>query len=147
MQLSAYPTKERGKGDANRDRSKGGASRIPVPQHLVAQSIAAADHIATTVLRHHAAIVLEIPSRKISHKSGLGGVALNLTGAAEVRRAARQMKAAATTPGFADQIDGYVLQPMVKVANGLELLAGLSTDAAFGAAVVSGLTRLRLCRE
>ncbi|UWU18678.1 bifunctional acetate--CoA ligase family protein/GNAT family N-acetyltransferase (plasmid) [Rhizobium sullae] len=115
-----------------------GAYGIPVPEYLVAGTIAAVDTLATRMLRHHPAIVLKILSRKITHKSDIGGVALNLTSTAEVRRAARKMKAAATTAGFADQIDGYVLQPMVKVDNGFELLAGLSADAVFGPAIVFG---------
>ena len=66
------------------------------------------------------------------HKSDVGGVVLDLEGMWAVRNGYQQLAAR-----FGDQLAGVVVQPMA--ADGLELLAGVTSDEVFGPLVVFGL--------
>jgi succinyl-CoA synthetase beta subunit len=81
-------------------------------------------------------VALKIISAQITHKSDVGGVALGLGTAAEVAAAYAKVRAAGeSVPGAS--IDGVLVTPMRD--GGVELLAGVTVDAAFGPVLAVGL--------
>lgn len=91
-------------------------------------------------------VVLKIYSEIITHKSDVGGVKLNLRGAAAVRRAYREIKSAVAgvaDPGAAINDRGYnkflgvTVQPMI-AQDGYELILGSSIDPQFGPVLLFG---------
>ena len=81
-------------------------------------------------------VALKIISAQITHKSDIGGVALGLGTAAEVAEAYAKVRAAGqSVPGAS--IDGVLVTPMRD--GGVELLAGVTVDAAFGPVLAVGL--------
>jgi len=83
-------------------------------------------------------VVLKILSRDISHKSDVGGVRMDLTGAAEVELAAHDMLARIKALRPQAKIDGFVVEPMIERPNAEELLCGLVQDPTFGPVVMVG---------
>jgi len=83
-------------------------------------------------------IVLKIRSPDITHKSDIGGVALNLAHADRVRREAvamiERLRAARPTA----RLDGFLVQPMISRHGAVELLVGLVEDPVFGPLVAFG---------
>ena len=78
-------------------------------------------------------VALKVVSRRISHKSDVGGVRLDLGSPAEVAAAAREMLASLREGG----LDGLSVQPMVR--GGAEVIVGARRDPHFGAVVMVGL--------
>jgi acetyltransferase len=83
-------------------------------------------------------VALKIRSPDITHKSDVGGVALNLRDPGQVRRQAEAMneRVQAAHPGA--RLDGFLLQPMVSRPSAVELLVGLVEDPVFGPLVAFG---------
>ena len=81
---------------------------------------------------------IKILSGDITHKSDVGGVALDLEDAEAVRNAAEAMqrRVAETYPDA--ELQGFSVQPMVKRAGSWELIAGFTEDAQFGPVVLFG---------
>ncbi|WFU13252.1 bifunctional acetate--CoA ligase family protein/GNAT family N-acetyltransferase (plasmid) [Rhizobium sp. CB3090] len=115
-----------------------GFYEIPVAECVVAKNVAAVEQVAAELLHRYPSIVVKLLSRSITHKSDIGGVMLDITTRAGARRAARSIAASAAAAGLADQVEGFVLQPMIKIDNGLELFAGLSVDKVFGPTIAFG---------
>ena len=82
-------------------------------------------------------IVLKIVSPQITHKSDVGGVALNLTSADEVGAAFERVVASAKQHVPDATIDGVAVQRMEKP--GTEVIVGMTTDAQFGPVMMFGL--------
>jgi acyl-CoA synthetase (NDP forming) len=82
-------------------------------------------------------VVLKILSADISHKSDVGGVALNLGDAAAVRDAYERMMAAVRAAEPDARIDGVSVQR--QAAAGTEVIVGVTTDPQFGPVVMFGL--------
>jgi acyl-CoA synthetase (NDP forming) len=98
--------------------------------HSADEAAAAADKMGYPV-------VLKIESAQITHKSDVGGVALKLTSAAEVRDAfSRIMKQVAAKVPQA-KLDGVVVQRMA--SEGVEMILGIKRDPLFGPVVLCGL--------
>ena len=108
---------------------------IPIVEtHAVADvdaAIASADALGYPV-------VLKILSPDISHKSDVGGVALNLGTADAVRAAAQAMLDGIAKLRPDATIDGFAVQRMVLRASALELIAGVSVDRTFGPVILFG---------
>ena len=103
-----------------------------VPTELV-QS---ADDAVTAAERFGYPSVLKICSAQLPHKSDVGGVALNLRDASEVRAVFERMQTISQkVPGAA--IDGVLVSPMRP--HGTELFVGLSRDPSFGPTLALGL--------
>ena len=83
-------------------------------------------------------VVLKIRSPDITHKSDVGGIALNLGDAERVRQAATTMIERVKTARPEARLDGFVLQPMVWRPGAVELLVGLVEDPVFGPLVAFG---------
>jgi acetyltransferase len=83
-------------------------------------------------------LVVKILSPGASHKSDIGGVALNLRDSRAAVAAARKMerKIAADHPEL--PIAGYSVQPMVAREHSYEVIAGISDDATFGPVIAFG---------
>jgi acetyltransferase len=83
-------------------------------------------------------VVLKILSPEITHKSDVGGVALALEDAADVRSAAETMlrRVARLRPDA--RIAGFTVQAMVRRPQALELIVGASIDALFGPVLLFG---------
>lgn len=111
-------------------------SRRGVP--VVPATLAADAEQAVTVaagLGGH--VVLKIASPDIAHKSGIGGVALNLQGDAAVRNAFTQMMTAARSHCPDAYIEGTIVAPMRE--RGIELLVGFTRDPQWGPVLAVGL--------
>ncbi len=83
-------------------------------------------------------VVVKILSRDISHKSDVGGVALNLKSAAAVRGAVEAIAARVAELRPRARIDGFTVQQMVSRPGAHELLAGCFLDEVFGPVLMFG---------
>ena len=83
-------------------------------------------------------VALKILSPDITHKSDVGGVALDLPDAGAVRAAAQAMRARlhALKPGA--RLDGWTVQAMARRPEAVELIAGAATDPVFGPVILFG---------
>lgn len=110
------------------------AAGIATAQHRLAASedgaVAAAAQMAGPV-------VMKIVSPDITHKSDVGGVALNLQGADAVRTAYARMQDAVRQQAPAARIDGVLVAPMLR--GGVECIMGAQNDPVFGPMVLFGL--------
>lgn len=82
-------------------------------------------------------VALKISSPKVSHKTEVGGVILDLRSDAEVFHAYHKLLEKARTHGFADALDGVLVQQMV--VGGQEVIIGATRDVQFGPMVAFGL--------
>jgi acetate---CoA ligase (ADP-forming) len=106
---------------------------VPVVPGELARS---ADEAVAAAGRLGLPVALKICSAQITHKSDIGGVALGLRTSAEVAAAYARIRAAGDqVPGA--RIDGVLVTPMR--AGGVELLAGVTVDPAFGPVLAVGL--------
>ncbi len=110
------------------------AAGIPA---AIPEFAASADEAAAAAVRIGFPVVLKVHSPEVSHKSEVGGVALNLRTESEVRDAFERIRRglAARIPGA--NFDGVAVQPQARP--GVELIAGISRDERFGPLVVVGL--------
>ena len=113
-----------------------GACRIPVVATRSAgpqpeSAVSAAEAIGFPV-------VLKIQSAEISHKSDVGGVALNLEDAAAVHAAALAMLARVRHARPDARIAGFTVQAMVQRRHAHELIVGASIDRVFGPVILFG---------
>jgi acetyltransferase len=83
-------------------------------------------------------VALKIVSPQLTHKSDVGGVVLNLEDAAAVHDAAAAMlrRVAQLRPGA--QVEGFLVQAMVRRPRAIELIVGSSIDALFGPTLLFG---------
>jgi acetyltransferase len=108
---------------------------IPVvPTHIAETPQAAAALAAQTF----GPVALKIHSPDITHKSDVGGVALDLETPGAVAEAATRMLARVreTKPGA--RIEGFTVQPMVRRPGAHELIVGVSEDRQFGPLILFG---------
>jgi len=108
-----------------------------IPQPL-ARNAGDADEAAAAAAAIGFPVALKIRSPDITHKSEIGGVALDLADAAHVRAAAATLLARVRAALPKARIDGVVVQQMVRRPDAIELLVGLSEDPVFGPVVVFG---------
>ncbi len=83
-------------------------------------------------------VALKILSAQISHKSDVGGVALNLADAGELRAALASMLERVGTLRPDATIDGVTVQAMVRRGHARELIVGSSIDRVFGPTILFG---------
>ncbi len=84
------------------------------------------------------AVVLKILSPEITHKTDMGGVALDLAGPAAVKEAAQQMLERIEKVEPEAQIQGFTVQPMARRPGAYELIVGMLEDAQFGPVMLVG---------
>jgi acetyltransferase len=83
-------------------------------------------------------VVLKILSDDISHKSDVGGVALNLKTEADVRLAAQTMLMRVQTHMPTARIQGFTVQAMIQRKHAQELIVGSTVDPVFGPVILFG---------
>lgn len=109
------------------------ACGVPVVRGELVQS---ADEAVEAARRVGLPAVLKVCSAQIAHKSDIGGVALGLGTDAAVRAGYEQVLAAGRAVAGA-RIDGVLVSAMR--TGGVELLAGVTMDPAFGPVLALGL--------
>jgi acetyltransferase len=108
-----------------------------IPQPL-ARAAANADEAGQAAAELGFPVALKIRSPDITHKSDVGGVALDLDSVDAVGAAATAMLARIRREQPDAKIDGILVQQMIRRPGAVELLAGLSDDAVFGPVIVFG---------
>ncbi len=102
-------------------------TRVAATEH---EAVAAAEAIGFPV-------VLKLHSFTITHKTDVGGVQLNLSGAEAVRGAFRAIESAVGQHTDPEHFQGVTVQPMVPL-DGYELIVGSSLDSQFGPVLLFG---------
>jgi acetyltransferase len=103
---------------------------VTVACHTAEEAAAAARRVGFPV-------VLKLLSEKVTHKSDVGGVVLNLADEAAVRAAFAAIRASVARHAADDAFGGVTVQPMVK-DQGVELIVGSSIDRQFGPVILFG---------
>jgi len=98
---------------------------------------ASADEAVSAAVRVGFPVVLKVHSPEVSHKSEVGGVALNLRNESDVREAFDRIRRGLTDRMPGARFEGVVIEP--RSPAGVELIAGMSRDERFGPLVVVGL--------
>ncbi|GHD62849.1 bifunctional acetate--CoA ligase family protein/GNAT family N-acetyltransferase [Jeongeupia chitinilytica] len=83
-------------------------------------------------------VAIKILSSDITHKSDVGGVALDLATPEQARLAAQAMSRRIREQYPQAQLNGFTVQPMAKRAGALELIVGVATDRVFGPVLLFG---------
>jgi acetyltransferase len=112
-----------------------GAYGIPIVASYLAEG---PDQAASIAEKIGFPIALKILSPDITHKSDVGGVALNLGDADRVRGAAAAMVERVRAARPAARLDGFLVQPMISRHGATELLVGLVEGSIFGPLVAFG---------
>ena len=108
---------------------------VPVVPTEIARDAAEA---AEAAVRTGFPVAVKILSRDITHKSDVGGVALDLVSEQAVLDAVREMTGKALVTANRARIDGFVVQPMIKRPNAIELILGAAEDKVFGPILMVG---------
>ncbi|HET8563351.1 MAG TPA: GNAT family N-acetyltransferase [Candidatus Binatia bacterium] len=82
-------------------------------------------------------VAVKLVSRRIIHKSEVGGVKLNLQSETAVRQAFADIQARLVQEKKLDAMDGVLVQPMIPA--GVELMVGVTEDPLFGPLIAFGL--------
>jgi acetyltransferase len=108
-----------------------------IPSAKCATAATPAD-VANLQKKFAAPIVIKIMSPDISHKSDVGGVALNLTTPEAAKKAAEDMLVTVGKNCPKAKLEGFLVQEMVSRPGAYELLVGVASDAAFGPFMLVG---------
>jgi acetyltransferase len=108
---------------------------IPV---LQAEVVADPESAAAAAARIGGPVALKILSRDITHKSDLGGVALDLEGADAVRQAAEAMLKRVAKAAPKARLQGFTVQAMCRRPQAEELILGVVGDPQFGPVILFG---------
>jgi acetyltransferase len=112
------------------------AYEIPVTKPQSARTAAEAVDVARQI---GYPVVMKIHSPQITHKTDVGGVALNLTNDDELRRAFDKMVARAKQKRPDAEIRGVTVQKMITYPNSFELIMGTKKDPVFGSVIMVGM--------
>jgi acetyltransferase len=108
---------------------------IPCVPTVVAESPVQAARAAAEIGQP---VALKILSPDITHKSDVGGVALDLEQAIAVQKAAEGMLKRIESICPDARIDGFTVQPMVRRPGSQELIIGVIEDSQFGPVLLFG---------
>lgn len=106
---------------------------IPAAPTVLTRS---ADEAAPAAERMGFPVALKIESAEITHKSDVGGVALKLMDASEVREAYARIQTEVSRRAPKAKVDGVVVQRMA--GEGVEMILGVKRDPLFGPVVLCG---------
>ena len=81
-------------------------------------------------------VAVKLASRRLVHKTDVGGVHLHLENADAVRRAFAAIRERLARDHEAEAMEGVIVQPMV---TGVEVMVGVTQDALFGPLIAFGL--------
>ncbi len=82
-------------------------------------------------------VVVKLLSHTLTHKTDVGGVNLNLSSAAAVKSAWREIETSCRERAGAAHFQGVTVQPFIR-ADGYELILGSTVDAQFGPVLLFG---------
>jgi len=82
-------------------------------------------------------VVMKITSTKISHKTEIGGVIVNIKSENELKDAYNGLIERLRSKGLEDSLDGVIIQEMVK--GDREMVCGIATDPQYGHLMMFGL--------
>ena len=106
---------------------------------VVATNVAATPHEAAgQAASLGGAVALKILSPDISHKTDVGGVALDLQGPSAVEAAAAAMLERVGRDRPEARVEGFTVQPMVRRPGAYELIVGVLDDSQFGPMILFG---------
>ena len=108
---------------------------IPVAETRIARGL---EDLAPAAREIGFPVALKILSPDITHKSDVGGVALNIESARELEQAAHAMLQRCRESAPQARIEGFTVQKMIRRGGAHELLAGLAVDPTFGPTIVFG---------
>ena len=108
---------------------------IPTVETAVAHDL---DELTAEADRLGYPVVVKILSPDITHKSDVGGVALDLGSAEAARDAARRMVDRVKEIAPSVIIKGFTVQPMIDRPGAHELILGMTEDAHFGPVLLFG---------
>lgn len=111
---------------------------VPIVPTMFAATTAEVRAHAANLLAEHAAVVVKVVSDEITHKSDVGGVALNLDTAEGAEIAAANMLHRLGRSHPDATIRGFSVQAMVRRQRAHELIVGASEDQTFGPLVMFG---------
>lgn len=83
-------------------------------------------------------VVVKILSPDITHKTDVGGVALDLQDAGMVREAFERITVSASRKQPGARIEGVTVQPMINIKDSVELILGTKKDPVFGTVIMVG---------
>jgi acetyltransferase len=112
------------------------AYEIPITKPYLARSASEAVALAR---REGYPVVVKINSPQITHKTDVGGVALNLASDEAVRATYEQMTKRAAEKCPEATILGVTVQKMVTYPNRFELILGSKRDPVFGSVIMVGM--------
>ena len=104
----------------------------PIPAATAAEAVAIAGGIGYPV-------VLKVRSPDLTHKTDVGGVALDLANAEAVAAAYDAMLRTARERRPDARLEGVTVQRMVSADDGLELILGIKKDPVFGTVMMAGM--------
>ena len=108
---------------------------IPIPRST---TVTTPEEAARTAVEFGMPVVLKIVSPDITHKSDVGGVALNLEGHDTVKSAVTAMLDHIKKAAPSSRIQGLLVQEMVRRPNAFELILGMAVDKTFGPFLLFG---------
>jgi len=108
---------------------------IPVVPTHTANDIEGAQRLAETF---GFPVALKILSPDITHKSDVGGVALDIGSSAQLAEVATRMLRRCREQMPEASLTGFTVQPMVRRPAARELIAGITLDATFGPVILFG---------
>jgi acyl-CoA synthetase (NDP forming) len=127
-----------GRGDtwltADETREVLEAFRLPMAAAAIARNVEEAAAMAQVI---GFPVAAKLAARGVSHKTEIGGVRLNLSTGAAVRRAFGEIMSRARKAEGDGEVDGILIQAMI--ADGVETMIGISEDPMFGPLVAFGL--------
>jgi acetyltransferase len=107
---------------------------IPIVKTVLAADVDAAAAAAEQI---GYPVVIKINSKRITHKTDVGGVVLNLRTADDVRAAFKTMQEKVVAKFGDAAFEGVTVQPMIKL-DGYEVILGASIDPQFGPVLLFG---------
>jgi acetyltransferase len=84
-------------------------------------------------------VVMKIDSSDISHKSDIGGVALNIENEEMIRAKYKNMLETVAKKMPLAKMEGVTIQPMIDNKDGVELILGIKKDPVFGTVLLVGM--------
>jgi len=100
--------------------------------------VATAEEAGAFAAQAKTPMALKIDSPDVTHKSDVGGVALDLDGPDAVRSAAEHMLARVKQAAPQARLRGFMVQEMIRRPAAYELIAGMASDATFGPFLLFG---------
>ncbi|MGA7325903.1 MAG: bifunctional acetate--CoA ligase family protein/GNAT family N-acetyltransferase [Rhodomicrobium sp.] len=111
---------------------------IPTVPTYVAPTPEKAREAAAGLLRDNASVVVKILSPRLTHKSDIGGVRLDIRSAEEAENTARHMLHSIGALRPDAFLQGVTVQPMIQRADAYELILGVTSDPTFGPVILFG---------